>query len=282
MNRDQQADIYGQAADWLVGTAKRNPEALLVLAAGCALLLRGRGRSSPEYRPNRDRYSGDYRTVGYTQEAMGAAGRATQFASDVTGAATQYATDLKDKLSDAAGAYASSAAETARSSASAVADYAGDAGVRVMSQTSRLADQASNLADQAGSAIRSGAGSVMREQPLAVAVLGVAAGAAIAAFFPTTEVENRTLGPARDAIADAAARLGENLKDAAGEAGERLKQSVADRGLSVDGVKEMAKEAGETFTNKVAGKADEPKRPSPSSAGQGSSSLPDPTTRGTS
>ena len=34
MNRYQEADIYGQATDWLVRTAKRNPEALLVLAAG--------------------------------------------------------------------------------------------------------------------------------------------------------------------------------------------------------------------------------------------------------
>ena len=33
------------AGEWLISTAKRNPEALLVLAAGCALLMRS-GRSS--------------------------------------------------------------------------------------------------------------------------------------------------------------------------------------------------------------------------------------------
>jgi hypothetical protein len=44
----------------------------------------------------------------------------------------------------------------------------------------------------------------MREQPLAVAALGLAAGAALAAIFPPTEVEQRTLGPARDALTGAA------------------------------------------------------------------------------
>ena len=269
MNRDQEADIYGQAADWLVGTAKRNPEALLVLAAGCALLLRGGGRSRRNIAATIIGVmiiAADYRGKGYVEEATRAAGKATQLASDAAGAAAQYATDIKDRVVEAAGTYASSAAETARSYASTVADYASDAGRGVVSQTSRLADQASNLADQAGSAIGSGAGSVMREQPLAVAVLGVAAGAAIAAFFPSTDIEQRTLRPARDAVADAAARLGENLKEAAGEAGERLQQSAADRGLSIDGVKQMAKEVGETFTNKMSGKPEEPKRPSPASA----------------
>ena len=39
-------DVYGRAGDWLIGTAKRHPEALLVLAAGCALLMRSGGGSS--------------------------------------------------------------------------------------------------------------------------------------------------------------------------------------------------------------------------------------------
>jgi hypothetical protein len=284
MNRDQGADIYGKTADWLAGTAKRNPEALLVLAAGCALLLRGRGRPTTGYRPNEnwgENPRGDYRAPGYVGETTGAAERATQLASDAAGAATQYATDIKDQVLETAGAYASSTAETARSYASTVADYAGDAGRSVASQTSRLTDQASNLADQAGSALRSGAGNVMREQPLAVALLGVAAGAAIAALFPTTDVEQKTLRPAHDAVADAAARLGENLKEAAGEAGDRLQQSAANRGLSIDGVKEMAKEVSESFTNKISGKPEESKRSTSAASTSSSLSAGNPTTRGT-
>ena len=56
---------------------------------------------------------------------------------------------------------------------------------------------------------------MLREQPLAVALAGLAAGAAVAAAFPRTEPENRTLGPAHDALTKAAAKAGENLMGAA-------------------------------------------------------------------
>jgi len=264
MNRDRDGDTYEQVADWVVGTAKRNPEALLVLAAGAALLMRGGSRLSSSYRTQENGDDPNHsRAEGFVGEATRAAGKATQFTSDAAGAATQYASDIKDRVAEAASGYASTAADTARSYASTVADYAGDAGRNVASQTSRLADQASDLANQAGEAIRSGAGSVMREQPLAVAVLGVAAGAALAAFFPPTAIEKRALGPAGDAVADAAGRLGNNLKEAAAEAGERLKQGAAERGLSTNGVKELAKEVGETFTGKMSGQTEQPTRPSP-------------------
>jgi hypothetical protein len=76
--------------------------------------------------------------------------------------------------------------------------------------------------------------------------------------------------------------LGGNLKEAAGEAGERLQQSAANRGLSIDGVQEMAKEVGESFTNKMSSKPEEPKHSTP--AAPTSSRLPagNPTTRGNS
>ena len=55
---------YTQAGDWLLGTARRNPEALLLVAAGCCLLMRGASSSSrnsarvrnSEYQQNRDIY----------------------------------------------------------------------------------------------------------------------------------------------------------------------------------------------------------------------------------
>jgi hypothetical protein len=46
MTNNDSGDVYGRAGNWLIGTAKRHPEALLVLAAGCALLMRGVGGSS--------------------------------------------------------------------------------------------------------------------------------------------------------------------------------------------------------------------------------------------
>src|SRR4029077_5778918 len=82
-----------------------------------------------------------------------------------------------------------------------VADYAGSAGRAAAAQTTDLADQAAGLANQAGSVIRTQTNNVLQQQPLAVAVLGLAAGAALAALFPTSAMEERTLGPAHDAAA---------------------------------------------------------------------------------
>ena len=156
-------------------------------------------------------------------------------ASQAVEGATQYASDIKDRVTDAAGSYASS-----------VSDYAGSVGRTISTQTSRLADQTQ-------SSVETGIGYVLREQPLAVVVLGVAAGAALAALLPSTEVEDRTLGPAHEAIADAAEKVGENLMEAVGEAGERLKQGAAERGLSSEGLKGLAHEVADTFANKVSG-----------------------------
>ena len=48
--------------------------------------------------------------------------------------------------------------------------------------------------------LSSGFESLVREQPLALVALGLAAGATVAALLPETAVEERALGSARDAI----------------------------------------------------------------------------------
>jgi hypothetical protein len=221
---DSASDAYTQAANWLVGTAKRNPEALLVLGAGLALLMRSGGKS-PSLPPTSSGYAGTEtaaRSPGWKEGLSRAA-------DSVSG----YAADIKDRVSDAAGA---------------ASGYAGNVGRSISTETSRLTDQAQ-------SAVQSSAGRILDAQPLAVAAFGVAAGAALAALIPTTRMEAQTLGSTREAIVDAANSVGENLMDAASEAGERLKQGALDRGLSSDGIKELAHEVADTFTSKASGSA---------------------------
>ena len=114
----------------------------------------------------------------------------------------------------------------------------------------------------------------MREQPLAVALLGVAAGAAVAALFPSTKLEERTLGPARDALTEAARDMGENVVQSAKEAGEHLKQSAVERGLTPDGMKEMAREAADAFTSRMSGKVEKQSGNASSSGSTPPSSVP--------
>ena len=156
-------------------------------------------------------------------------------------AAGEYASDIKDRVSDAASSYTE-----------AVADFAQDASRSVSEHTSRLTRQAQ-------STLESGMNRVLREQPLAVVMAGLAAGAAVAAVFPTTEIEDRTLGAA-----------GESLRQAAGKAAERSRTQRAkpvsassaaeERGLTTEGLKEVAGEVTDTFTSAVSGKPDDQSR----------------------
>jgi hypothetical protein len=211
MTNNDSGDVYGRAGDWLIGTAKRRPEALLVLAAGCALLMRGGGGSSQS-----------------RNESAGSDGRwATEKTSEVV-------SDLKGRVSDAA---------------SSVSDYAGGVGRTISAQTSQIAGQAQ-------STLQTGFGHLLREQPVALVVLGLAAGAAVAMLLPATEMEERTLAPARDAIAGVTGKVGENLIEAASDAGQRLAHGIAER--ASNGFKELVHEVGEKLTDRVAGKTESP------------------------
>jgi hypothetical protein len=226
-------DNQSQPGDWLMTTARRNPEALLLLAAGCALLMRSGGSSS--------RRSG----VGYRDEDWqnhrssqgGSAGsNIRQGLSDTADRVADYASEMKDRVS-----------ETADSYAETMSGYAKDAQRTVSEQTDRLRRQAQ-------STIQDSMNRVVREQPLAIAVAGLAAGAAIAAAFPSTDIENRTLSGAREALTEAANKAGETVMGAASKAGERLKSAAAEKGLTSEGLKELATDVADAFTSQVAGK----------------------------
>jgi hypothetical protein len=207
-------DVYGRAGDWLIGTAKRHPEALLVLAAGCALLMRSGGGSS--------------------QSRNDSAGSDAQWQnSRSTEKATEVVSDLKDRVTDVA---------------SSVSDYAGGVGRTISAQTSQIAGRAQ-------STLQTGFGHLLRDQPLALVALGLAAGAAVASFLPATEMEERTLAPARDAIAGVTGKMGENLIEAASDAGQQLTRGIAER---AEGFKELVQEVGESFTDKITGKGKSP------------------------
>jgi hypothetical protein len=219
-NMANSGDVYGRAGDWLIGTAKRHPEALLVLAAGCALLVRSGGGSAQGTSTQ-----SSYESAG--SDGRWQVSRATEKASEVV-------SDLKDRATDVA---------------SSVSDYAGGVGRTITAQTSEIAGQAQ-------STLQTGFGHLLREQPLALVVLGLAAGAAVATLLPATEVEERTLAPARDAIAGVTGKVGENLIAAASDAGQRLTQGIAER--ASEGFKELVNEVGEKFTDKLAGKTETP------------------------
>jgi ElaB/YqjD/DUF883 family membrane-anchored ribosome-binding protein len=220
-------DFYSQAADWVVNTAKRKPEALLLLAAGCALMMRSGGSVVASWTSRSDDVYGRASWQDEMDDARRQSSRAAEGAS-------RYAGDMRDRVSETASAYASTAADYAQDARNRMSGYAG----AVRENLSSATDQVSRTAKSAASS----AADTMREQPLLIAALGLAAGAAVAALFPTTDVERRTLGPASDALVGAAGAAGRDFMDRAARTGEEVRRAAEDH------LRDLAHEASESFT----------------------------------
>jgi hypothetical protein len=206
---------------WLFDIARRQPEALLLMAAGCALLMRGgNGKGG-----RRSYARGDFDVLESERGSRHASGQGIgQRLSQSAQSAAEYASDMGGRVADTASAYAES-----------VSDLATDAGRSISEGSERLARQAQ-------STFQSGMDRLLRDQPLAVAAIGLAAGAAVAAAFPSTDIESRTLGGAREALGDAMEKAEGAMVDAAGKAGERLKSMAA------EGLVGLAGQAASAFT----------------------------------
>jgi hypothetical protein len=220
---------YGNPTDWLVDAARRKPEAFLLLAAGCALLMRTGGGFKisrlEQMGPNRSSIA-----EGLSENAREATGQASHAMGQASETVSGYVGDMKNRLSD----YAATAGQYAD---------------RAREGLSAGSDQISKHAQSAGQS----ATETIRELPLLVAALGLVTGAAVASFFPPTEVERRTFGATGRTMVDAASQTGENLVQAAGEAAQHLKDDAAARGMTPEGVKQMARAATDTFSKSVAG-----------------------------
>jgi hypothetical protein len=241
---------YSQAGDWVLDTARRNPEALLLVAAGCCLLMRGgsswskAGRTrNVQYQPGKEAYypAPSYQSADTTESATRKAG---QTVSDAADTASEYVSNVKQRVTEAASSYADT-----------VGRYTQDTG-RSLYEQSR----------QAQSTVQETVSRIVREQPFAIAAAGLAAGAAIAALFPSTRIENRTFGGTREALAEAASKAGENLMGAAAQAGQRFVSGATQRGLSSEGLKDLAGEVAESFSSAITG--GKPEGASPSIAPQ--------------
>jgi hypothetical protein len=244
-----EGETYSRAGDWIMSNVRRNPEAILLLAAGCALFMRSGGGAS--YRFAVRRYGYDTPAQRGTRSRYSSAGESSHAGSGLSQgsqAAAEYASDVRQRVSDAAGQYAEGVSQYADTAT----QYARDAGRTISDHSERLRRQAQSSFRQAQSSLQDGMSRVLREQPLAVAAAGLAAGAAVAALFPATKIENQAFGGAREALTEAAGKAGENLVGAAGQVGERLKSEATDR------LKEMAGEIVETFASQVTGSKDRP------------------------
>ena len=197
----------------------------------------------------------------------GAAGMVSSVAGDVAHGAKAAAGGLASAASGIA-SVASGIASTASNAVHAVGDMASSAGSSVGDMASAAGSTASHLAESAGGMARSGAGMASRaarhagraggsmrhmardmgssaqhaaarikeQDPLILAALGLAMGAAIGAMLPQTRVENESFGAQRDRLKDQAAKLVsdgvESAKEMAADAYETVRTEADRQGLT--------------------------------------------------
>jgi len=226
--------LLGDGGEWIFNAIKRNPEGLLLLAAGAVLMMR---TSSPQS----SQAAFNDATYGPTKNT----------ASETAGQMADAVTDTARRTMDAASSYASAASDTARQTMDAAKSYASSAG--------EYADQAKRVVGEQSDRVvrrtRSMAQGVLQNQPIAIVAAGLAAGAALAAAFPSTELEKETLGPVGDQMSKVAERFGDQLKQATSKAGEKLKTAAEERGLHTEGLKDVAGEVVDTFKASMTGQA---------------------------
>jgi hypothetical protein len=228
-----QSRLLGDGGERILNTIKRNPEGLLLLAAGAVLLMRT--NTSKSSATSMDAYG----RGAQASERMEDAARQTM---DTARSYASSAGDVARRRMDTARSYATSASDAARETMESAKSYASSARRAVGEQSERVARQTRSMAQ-----------GILQNQPLAIAAAGLAVGAALAAAFPATQIERETLGPMGDQMSKAAERVGDQLKQATMKAGEKLKSTAEERGLDSDGLKEMASEVADTFRTSMTG-----------------------------
>jgi hypothetical protein len=216
------------SAGWLVSAVTKNPEGLLLLAAGCALLLRSASTKNVRSRAQWTQRDGSRNDRWQMPESV----------SQVADTARDYASEVGQTVSQVGQAVG----EKADQYVTAAGEYADQARRAVVDQSGQLAEQAQSTVER-----------IVRDQPFAVAVAGLAAGAAVAAAFPVTRMEQETLGSAGQKLAEAAGSAGERLSGAASAAGDRLMNAAEERGLSAGGLKEVARDVASAFEGSLSG-----------------------------
>ena len=212
-------------------------------------------------------------------EAASTTGRAASDAVRSTWrSATDNAADLAARARDAAaaggaqlaGAASGAVRSTWRSARDNGGDFVGandqfgreeDDDDTAEAVTARLRDQGGAVRQRVAQGFTTGAESLasaraqlseaLERQPLALGLVGLAIGAALAAALPPTDVENKYLGETSDALREEAGRQMDRATGAASAAAEKAMEEAQVQGFTMDSLKGEAANAA-TKLGKVA------------------------------
>ena len=217
------ADMFSN----LGAQVRDNPMPLLLIGAGMAWMMMGKGGGQRRFDAGYMESDGvGYGASAYRPSDFGSGAERRSFADGEAGGP-----GLKEKVSDIA-SHASEAAHRAAAAAAGVKHRVTGAAGQARQSAEALRGQAA----RAGQTVQRTFLDTMEQEPLIVGALGLAVGAAIGAALPSTSVENRTLGRARDKLVETgkakAQEVVEGAKDAAEAAYQTVREEAEHQGLT--------------------------------------------------
>jgi ElaB/YqjD/DUF883 family membrane-anchored ribosome-binding protein len=250
----------GGGADFLRGlrnAAAANPIPAMLIGAGCAMFLSGRGRLGDQRTwwglGSKQRPAGVYNSArpstpksgkgvmsGLKDSAASMASSVSETVSESAANLGAATSDAVSRIRDSAADAATTLAERGRKAGAAVRDYAGEAQDQVSERAGRVRDEALSKSRDLGRHVAS----FVEEQPLVAAAGGFLLGAAVAALLPKTQMEDSYFGETSDAVKKVAGNVAseqfERAKTAASEVVEKVKDAAEQEGFSTESVQAVA------------------------------------------
>jgi ElaB/YqjD/DUF883 family membrane-anchored ribosome-binding protein len=215
---------------------RENPFPALLIGTGCMLFMSEKmgitkSRSAERYTPS-------FAATGDTDQGPSIGERAKEKVHGAADTVKQGFAAVGDRLQDTS--------ERVRETAQEMGEGVADAAERVKQKTRSVADRLTDTAVQtgeqarfAGRQVKDKANTLLHDQPMLMAGIGLALGAAIAALIPVTRTENRLMGETSDRmkrrVRDTAAQQFEAAKDSAGELVQRAKTVAEREGVTTSG-----------------------------------------------
>lgn len=236
-----------EAMSNLAAQAKANPMPLALIGIGLAWLMSGRGQPSMGYYEGYGAYSGDgssFRNVG--SRVGETAGSAKDTVSGTGRKAGEAVSSGMHRAGDAVSSRLHQAGDAASQTYGRVSESASQTYGRMSEHASETYDRMSERAYRAQRSMSE----LVESEPLILAGLGIAIGAAIGAMMPATRTEQRFMGEKLDEMkheaSDMARSEWEKTKSVAKDAASAAKKEIEKGGSTSDTAERAAKSASQT------------------------------------
>jgi hypothetical protein len=193
-----------------VEQAKENPMPLAVMGLGLAWLMTSQNK--------RPAYAGAYQPQGYATETYSSDGYGAYGSQSDGGGGRGKVSGAAHAVADKASGALSSAKEGLASAKHGLANAASGAAQSTRSAAGNLSSMAGGAASKVGEYRQQAQRKVAEtydNDPMMIGAVGLVVGAVVGAALPSTQVENRTFGSARDRILDKGKDLAQDGLDQA-------------------------------------------------------------------